>query len=65
MKKISRFWAFIFIVTNIFFFLLGFFLGSKFSHAAEYFQGFRAAILVITVVTVAVGGYKLYKKYVE
>ena len=65
MEKISRFWAFIFIVTNIFFFLLGFFFGSKFAYAAEYFQGFRAAILVITVVTVAVGGYKLYKKYVE
>ncbi|MEE9200938.1 MAG: hypothetical protein V3V45_05790 [Candidatus Brocadiales bacterium] len=65
MVKVSRFWAFIFVVTNVFFFLLGFFFGSRFSHAAEYFQGFRSALLVLTLITVAVAGYKLYKKYVE
>ncbi|MFQ5862266.1 MAG: hypothetical protein ACE5IC_03990 [Candidatus Brocadiales bacterium] len=63
--EISKFWLFILIVSNIFFFLLGFFVGSKFSYAAEYLQGFRAAILIITAITLSVGAYKLYKRYVK
>ncbi|HCN18855.1 MAG: hypothetical protein A2060_07635 [Planctomycetes bacterium GWA2_50_13] len=62
---ISRFWLFILIVSNTFFFLLGFFVGTKFTYAAEYLQGFRTALLVITAITLAVGGYKLYNKYMK
>ncbi len=65
MAKTSRFWVFVFIVCNVFFFLLGFFVGSRFSHAAEYLQGFRTALLVITAITLLFGGYKLYKRYAE
>ncbi|MFQ5956674.1 MAG: hypothetical protein ACE5KK_02750 [Candidatus Brocadiales bacterium] len=63
--EIPRFWLFILVVSNIFFFLLGFFVGSRFSYAAEYLQGFRAALLVITAITLSVGAYKLYKRYVK
>ena len=56
---------FILIVSNTFFFLLGFFVGTKFTYAAEYLQGFRTALLVITAITLAVGGYKLYNKYIK
>lgn len=63
--EISRLWLFILIISNIFSFLLGFFVGSRFSYAAEYLQGFRAAILVVTAITLSIGAYKLYQRYIK
>lgn len=65
MASNSKLWWFLVIISNIFFFLLGFFMGEKFTYAVEYFQGFRAALLGLTLVMLAVGGYKLYQKYVK
>ncbi|MGR3294773.1 MAG: hypothetical protein ACUZ8A_00830 [Candidatus Bathyanammoxibius sp.] len=65
MASNSKLWWFLVIISNIFFFLLGFFMGEKFTYAVEYFQGFRAALLGLALVTLAVGGYKLYKRYVK
>ncbi|MEE9487781.1 MAG: hypothetical protein V3W00_03630 [Candidatus Brocadiales bacterium] len=65
MASSSKLWWFLVIISNIFFFLLGFFMGEKFTYAVEYLQGFRAALLVLTLVTLAVGGYKLYQRYIK
>ncbi len=65
MASNSKLWWFLVIISNIFFFLLGFFMGEKFTYAVEYFQGFRAALLGLTLVTLVVGGYKLYQRYIK
>ena len=65
MASNSKLWWFLVIISNIFFFLLGFFMGEKFTYAVEYFQGFRAALLGLTLVMLAVVGYKLYQKYIK